>query len=167
MKDTECNKFFTLLMGECWHEWQEIFLTNNHTVSSVASLRCKHCETDKYFATENYDHLSNPIPVIRWMEKNMPEVWESYLDHIRDVQHEERTEYDTAPTYTDFLILALDLRNLVDYLWENQEWGEKKCDSCISGISESSYAHTKYCPICHGTGKIIHPALQYLKEVKG
>jgi hypothetical protein len=107
------------------------------------------------------------------MEKNMPEVWESYLDHIRDVQHEERTEYDTAPTYTDFLILALDLRNLVQYLKEHTEapfmWGFTPCPSfpsCMSGETDKCDFPDKG---CEGDGKVrghIHPALKYLRSIK-
>ena len=154
MTDNQVNKFLTLLMGECWHEWQEIFLTNNHTVSSVASLRCKHCETDKYFATENYDYLSNPLFVIRWMEKEMPEVLNGYVDGIFVTYRDERWG-------SECLMEALNLKHLVVYLLLHPEWGEKECPqvNCQSDECREN-------PECNGTGRIIHPALQWAREVK-
>ena len=169
MTDDQINKFLTLLMGGCWHEkwdWRPNDFGN-------APYVCLECNARAHEVPQRPDHLSNPLPVIKWMEKNMPEVWESYLDHIRDVQHEERTEYDTAPTYTDFLILALDLRNLAVYLVAHPSWGERECPSpyCEKGKHNPGFHWEPEdlihdCPTCKGEGKIIHKALQYLREVK-
>lgn len=91
MTDEQCNKFLTLLMGGEWKDYSKQW-------------------------NSNHDHLANPLPVIRWMEKEMPKVWESYL-------------YNSfrGELYTDIINSILDLRNLVAYLVEHPEWGEKEC----------------------------------------
>ena len=137
-------------MGECWHEWEDDGAWNI----------CQICgDKTRLHNPENPNHLSNPLPVIKWMEKEMPEVLEGYAEDLWF-----KRLWDTN---MQMIMAFLDLRNLVSWLSEHPEWGEKKCDSCISGISESSYAHIKYCPICHGTGKITHPAWAYLQGLEG
>ena len=57
------NKFLTLLMGECWHDYIEIF---NHKDNEL--YRCRYCNIGFSYRKENNDHLSNPLPVIKWMD---------------------------------------------------------------------------------------------------
>jgi RecJ-like exonuclease len=91
------------------------------------------------------------------MEKEMPEVLEEYLCHISEV----------TVTNIDWIEEVINLRNLVDYLWEHQEWGEMECKDC-EGTGEKWNCNDAWaCPTCKGEGKIIHKALQYLREVKG
>lgn len=90
------NKFLTLLMGEKWYEWSEI----------------------QYHGCDfNPNHPSNPLPVIRWMEKEMPEVWEKYLKEI--FAYKGNTGFELPAK----LNKALDLSNLITYLSKNREWG--------------------------------------------
>ena len=62
MTDEQCNKFLTLLMGQCWHEWKAKYLTNGHTVNSNPTLVCKYCDIARV-GDDNPDHLANPLPV--------------------------------------------------------------------------------------------------------
>lgn len=94
------NKFLTLLMGDKWYEWPEI---------------------QYHGCNFNPDHLSNPLPVIRWMEKEMPDEWEEYVDYCFVL-----FRYDKREAY-ECLNKVLDLNNLITYLSEHREWGDKEC----------------------------------------
>lgn len=159
MTNYQCNKFLTLLMGECWHEWKKIYLTNGHTVNSNPTLVCKYCDIARV-GDDNPDHLANPLVAIRWMEKEMPRVFEDYCIESR---------YDNAAknyiSETHIFLFILDLRNLCAWLVEHDGWGEKKCWRCL-GLGRVQY-YMEECPACNGSGKIIHPALEYYLETKG
>jgi hypothetical protein len=148
MTEEQHNKFLTLLMGECWHEW----------VDDGAWNICQICgDKTRLHNPENPNHLSNPLLVIRWVEKEMPEVLEEYLCHISEV----------TVTNIDWIEEVINLRNLVDYLWEYPEWGEKECPNCDGyGVLEGFGEPEFHCQECHGTGKITHPALKYLRSIK-
>lgn len=144
MKDTECNKFLTLLMGECWHEWD------------IAEY-CKLCRESRH-THKNPNHLSNPLPVIKWMEKKMPEVLEGYAEDLWF-----KRLWDTN---MQMIMAFLDLRNLVSWLSEHQEWGEMECKDC-EGTGEKWNCNDAWaCPTCNGSGLIVHPALQYARDNK-
>ena len=126
------NKFLTLLMGECWHEW---YWKPTSAWSDKVYL-CTLCGE----RSENVylpDHLSNPLPVIRWMEKEMPEVWRSYIIHcIPNLLDEKNGE-------VQWFNSVLDLSNLITYLSEHREWGWDNYET--------------------ERGRIMHPALIYLE----
>ena len=166
----QCNKFLTLLMGQCWHEWKKIYLTNNHTVNSNPTLVCKYCDIDRV-GNDNPDHLANPLPVIRWMEKEMPEVWEEYLEFRFHLVHSD------MDSYAKDISGILDLRNLVHYLIENPTWGERECphvkaDNAAVEITgkhlnlQPAVPNGEICAYCSGTGRIVHPALWFARKVR-
>lgn len=141
MTDQECSHFLTLLMGGEWKDYSKQW-------------------------NSNHDHLTNPLPVIRWMEKEMPKVWESYL-------------YNSfrGELYTDIINSILDLRNLCHYLRDNPSWGEKECPhiKADKAAMEVLGKHLnlrpdvpdgRICQYCSGSGKIIHKALQYARGEK-
>ena len=104
------------------------------------------------------DHLANPLPILRWMEKEMPEVLEEYMQHVFDTSETLCLVKDVA--------LILDLRNLARYLIENPAWGEEICtennrpfDCCQDRDECRLQVKTPDGKSC--LGKIIHPALQY------
>jgi hypothetical protein len=112
------DKLLALLMGRCWHEWKEIYLTNNHTISSSPTFECRYC--GEYF-TDN-PNFSQPVErdeFIKWISKERPEVWEAYL---RDCHHGE--------CYSDDFAYHLDLSNFADFLClpeTIEQWGWEEC----------------------------------------
>lgn len=139
------DHFFTLLMGKCWYDF-------DFTMCNECAGDCEEC-LPKIAYNSNPDHLANPLPVIRWMEEHMAGELDRYLINSR---------YDCCMNYiseTHIFMYQLDLRNLVRWLIENPSWGEKECDRCL-GLGRIKY-YMDTCPVCLGTGKIIHPALQY------
>lgn len=135
------NKFLTLFMGECWHEWNIVTLPPEDEEDPYYEdvYKCKICGREvniERLLPAPKDRLSNPLPVIRWMEKEMPEVWEKYLKEI--FAYKGNTGFELPAK----LNKALDLSNLVNYLSEHREWGDKECPE----------------------GKIKHPALVYMEE---
>lgn len=137
------NKFLTLLIG---HEWEE---PNDE-------INCQSCGWSPF-----PDYISDPLPVIRWMERNMPGVWERYLKEQAASCAYAVTDNMLAKNryYTRLLNLQIDLSELVSYLSEHREWGVKKCPqvNCKSPECREN-------PECGGTGKFKHPALVYLEE---
>jgi hypothetical protein len=146
------NKFFTLLMGKCWHE----FFNGSEYVT--ACIHCKHHYGD---AGDNPDHLSNPLPVLEWMRENMAEELEAYCKP-------QRVNRPSMYPSTDYIFRILDLKNLYAYLKEHPSWGEKECPNKI-GNTLPYYCHPINCggKPCHGSGTILHPALRYAKGEEG
>lgn len=146
MTDNQVNKFLTLLMGECWDEWD----------GGLMYHKCGICGN---LYMDNPDHLANPIPVIRWMEKEMPEVLEGYAEDLWF-----KRLWDTN---MQMIMAFLDLRNLTVYLVAHPSWGEKEeCEQCRGTGEQHDYRNAWVCEVCFGTGKLIHPALQWAREVK-
>lgn len=106
---------------------------------------------DEFFVSSS---ISKFWYVKEYMERNMPEVWDKYLNWC----YQKDNDY---PSLTHVLNAQLDPNNLVTYLSEHREWGEISC----------SQFGSRYCMIecddekCEGTSYIKHPALVYL-EVK-
>jgi hypothetical protein len=143
------NKFIALLIGECWHELIPYCDTKG-------MFKCKICEIEKpitEFWNPNPDHLSNPIPVIQWMKKEMPKVLDDYLYWCFQRPRES--------SLSDDIFFILDLSNLVTYLSEHREWGVRHCSHCKRGEVQMHYTHP--CEQCGGIGGK-HPALVYLEE---
>lgn len=122
LTDDQCNKFLMLLMKD----------------TQSPSFVCPECE---YIDWSPIDHLANPLPVIRWMEKEMPRVFEDYCIESR---------YDNVVknyiSETHIFLFILDLRNLCAYLVEHDEWAWEE------------YTTEK--------GRTMHPALQYARGLK-
>jgi hypothetical protein len=143
------DKFFTLLMGQCWHE----FFNGSKYVTDC--IHCKHHYGD---AGDNPDHLSNPLPVLEWMRENMADTLEQALAFIWQ-------DYEITETFTVGIFRILNLQNLARYLIENPQWGEKECPHCQSGyalrqLGERTEVTTDQCQDCNGSGTILHPALR-------
>jgi len=117
------------------------------------------------------DHLSNPLPVIKWMEKEMPGVWERYLNSIGAVCAYNYTDNMLDRRFYSTIILKqqLNLSNLVDYLKENREWGMKECWIDNKHWDCKRKSGCKFHLGYRGwekhncTGYIKHPALEYLE----
>lgn len=139
MTDDQCNKFLMLLMKD----------------TQSPSFVCPECE---YIDWSSIDHLANPLVVIRWMEKEMPRVFEDYCIESR---------YDNVVknyiSETHIFLFILDLHNLVAYLVEHPEWGER---TCPNHDTTPTYHKRGECRFCYGSGKITHPALEYARGLK-
>lgn len=149
------NKFLTLLMGKCWHEWKY-------------EGQCKYCGAARWHGGASYlqecawakneNYLSNLYgfqAVKSFMEKEMSTEWSDYLNSV----------FDSPLSQKDTLNYILDLNNLVTYLSENREWGVKECkDIGTKGIRTCICGDRPDKEYCNGTGIIKHPALVYLEE---
>lgn len=138
-------------MGQCWHEWEWKPSSDWHDYNDYT---CSICQK----RTENVanpDHLSNPLPVLKWMEEHMPEVWEDYLEWVFHTLN-----YDSERAYTADIKSILDLSNLASYLKEHEEWAYIECEDSMAAYPDCVRANCN----CNGTGKIIHAALRYAKE---
>lgn len=133
MTEEQHNKFLTLLMGECWHEW----------VDDGAWNICQICgDKTRLHNPENPNHLSNPLLVIRWMEKEMPGVLDNYLHWC--------FQRPRTSSLSDDIFFILDLRNLVQFLVQNPEWATiKHTWQDVEGIESATS---------------VHPALRYARE---
>ena len=125
MTDEQCNKFLTLLMGREWKDYSKQW-------------------------NSNHDHLANPLPVIRWMEKEMPTVLEDYLQEIRRRQYFKCKEIGKLPVSVgidtwgvDYVLLDKDDRILGDtvgYRDDRTTGMDKKVYETIS--QDDLYART-------------------------
>lgn len=103
------NKFFTLLMGKCWHKW-ELYPKNAHR--TYQCITCGHST----LVPDEPDHLSNPLPVLEWMQENMPREFEAYC-------RPQRVDRPSVYPSTDYVFRILDLSNLAQWLIDHPEWG--------------------------------------------
>jgi len=163
----EKNHFLTLLMGKCWHEWKY-------------EGQCKYCGAARWHGRASYlqecawakneNYLSNLYgfqTVKSFMEKNLPEVWEGYLQyHIDWIDYEEIKATNTLSAW-------LDPTNLITFLLDNQEgWAWKECgvckgDSCPHwGIVNVGELMSLQWYGCLTAGKIKHPALLFAEGIK-
>jgi len=155
----EKNKFFTLLMGKCWHRLEHI-----KTAKRTSSGKRYPFEYDKciYCGKSNsnpdyYSDLSGFQIVKEYMEKEMNTVWEDYIWHVLD---------DGLLRLQDQVNQLLSLDNLLDYLLQNkEEWAytEKRVceykDNCGGPCVELMTTVNMYCKdgiICEK-----HPALLF------
>jgi secreted Zn-dependent insulinase-like peptidase len=91
---------------------------------------------DEFFVSSS---ISKFWYVKGYMERNMPEVWEEYVDHCFVLfRYDKKTAFEC-------LNKALNPENLVTYLSEHREWGE-------------TVFHAE-----EGLNTIKHPALVYLE----
>lgn len=97
-----------------------------------------------------------PIVVRKFMEKEMPEVWDEYLLKTLD-----EYEFDSA-----ILNDVLSLDNLLTYLMEHTDrWGWKECPYCFDGQIDN-IDNFEPCSYCNGTGKVKTDALVYMESLK-
>ena len=138
----EKNHFLTLLMGEEW------------------DLREKLDDFHWYHYHPNYFTDSGFFPVMRYMEKELPEVWELYLNDIK-----RKVAYRFIGM-RKLLNAWLDLTYFVEFLLNNkEEWAWKKCDcEKFNGIKKGQPLAN--CHKCNGLGKVKHPALVYSESLK-
>ena len=121
-----------------------------------------------YFGTAGFFSIQN------FMEKELPEVWEGYLNQIvqKHFFHDGYDENRKHGRCTSILNAQLDLTNLITFLLDNQEgWAWKECTACTGNgdISENSIrwgVDKITCPECQGAGKVKHPALIFAEGVK-
>jgi hypothetical protein len=144
------NKLLTLLMGRCWHEWKEIYLTNNHTISSSPTFECRYC--GEYF-TDNPD-FSQPAPrdeFIKWISKEKTEIWRGYIS-------KQFYPGDTTKQGYEILNEVLDLSNFADFLClpeTIERWGWEECKES-HGLAR--------CLICRDEHRILVPWARYASE---
>jgi len=152
----EKNKFFTLLMGKCWHDFPLIedgFDADYHSL-----WRCPQCNVKlgaqlPYYDRHDFYHDLSGFQIIKdFMEKNLPKVWEDYLESF----FLPRTR-----TYTDTFSEQLSLDNLLDYLLEHKEWGWVGCPKCGGDKQIRGVFDIYDCPVCNSNGKVKHPALLF------
>lgn len=127
--EEEKNHFLTSLMGKCWHKWEWTlegliakcnicgeFRNFNHVYKSERTAQLTFPNAD-YFTDSGF------APVKRFMEEELPKVWEDYLlDYtaaaivqkwaIRQVEGNE---------FSLVLNAQINLSNLIQYLLDNQE----------------------------------------------
>jgi len=159
------NKFLTLLMGKCWHEWEKHF-------SGIYYWTCKHCGLEAPQLKLNPD-LPPPNPDFstpegffeakEYMESHMPEMWIKYLAYINKI-----TAYKFGGL-RQFLKDVLNLSNLVAFLIQHkEEWGWVECPDCKGtgrSLTKRPDPYPFVCETCHmKQGKIKHPALVGWKE---
>jgi len=103
--------------------------------------------------------------VKKYMERELPEVWESYLE---EMAHMTCHANDDTNSFIGQLNAQLNMDNLINYLSKYREWGIKKCPKCgvimDDGTINSLQINGKKCSTCHGSGTRKHPALVYLEE---
>ena len=70
--------------GKCWHEWKEIYLTNNHTVSSSPIHVCKHCDIERYAKNDNPDFSDDRVAMelLRWFFKEKEGMFMEFYDYM-------------------------------------------------------------------------------------
>lgn len=141
LTDEQYNHALALVKGDPWHD------------PNCDCGLCGYCNG----VSKNPDHLSNPYPFIKWMEKQMPDVWEAY---IMWVFHTLNYDVEGNRTYTADINSILDLRNLVAYFVEHPEWAYTDCPNCEQGYAIRKVGHrmegtTDRCQFCDGTGKVL------------
>jgi len=109
MTDEQYNKALTLVIGECWHEF--ISVTRRSGDCEFNIYKCKLCGLVEIDKPVDIDHLTNPIPFIKWMKKKMPKEFEEYLRHVELKQYYPKKDL----RYTIVLDYILNLRNIIDY----------------------------------------------------
>lgn len=180
------DKFFTLLMGECWHEWEWEPTYNEHNELNPPYV-CIICGKTRFEIPQRPDYNLNPLPVLGWMREHMPDELCAFIDSIL-------IGHNLVCTGTETLFHILNLKNLYAFLIENDEWGKTKCPECngwgteicynpdhgfsggigygdisrmgcpCCGHDEHNRIRNTVCKKCHGSGTILHPALRYVRE---
>lgn len=171
LTEQEKAHFFTLFIGECWHEWE----WKNELFSGFYECKCGEQVFVKYADGHQPKNIEPTFSDIKaFMEKERSELWEEYLDScaisVTKADSESPIGFDIR--WTDMLQNILNLDNLLSFLWENrEEWGWKECSEC-KGIGHSAYidlvsGETKPlgCETCNGTGRVKHPAYIYLESL--
>lgn len=169
------NKFFTLLIGKCWHEWSWTLegqiakcwlcgqLRNfNHSYKSEQTAQLTFSNPDYYASLSGFQVIKEH------MEKELPLMWACYHWWCLKERLPETLEDIEIILLGDLIQMNkrfLDLDNLLAYLLQNTDgWGWKICPTCL-GTPRVEWSNN-VCPRCNGTGKVKHPALLYAESVK-
>jgi hypothetical protein len=165
------NKFFTLLIGKCWHEWKPYEMDNYHFDKIQCSI-CGVIINSSYSPPpwDFYASLSGFQIIKEHMEKEFPEVWEEYLEWCRLTC--TFPAYKVVSQHTIIFNKQLDLTNLITYLLENTEgWGWVMCpdynpprDSDWWFGCWNSSNKQKACDC--DNGKVKHQALLFAESLK-
>jgi len=136
-----------------WTEKQQAIFLNHLTGHSFTHHYYFHTDSG-FFAVKSF------------MERELPEVWEGYVDEEFILFRYDKREAHKCLDNT------FNLSNLIQYLLDNQEgWAWKECTACTGNgdISENSIrwgVDKITCPECQGAGKVKHPALLFAEGVK-
>lgn len=153
MSEINANKFLTLLVGKCYHE----FVIN--LPSLIGTKFCKKCKMVLPFGIKEseffYNYTNDQIFVLEYMSNKMPDVLNKYLkENIFSVSGNYENKYLHG------LFKSLNMTNLVKFLIDNPEWGIKKCHeteectNCITKMISRDICDKK-------SREIYHPALFY------
>jgi hypothetical protein len=157
------DKLLTLFMGKCWHEWKEIYPTNNHTIRSSPTFECRYC--GEYF-TDNPD-FSQPAQwheFFVWLTKEREDMWEAFWWYCYHVEGCPRIDWDVARwlfsdlsrftnLFADFLCLP---ETIEQWGWEEcLEYGVVDGKSCIFTCIKAQPCKN---------GKILVPWARYASE---
>ena len=176
--EEEKNHFLTLLMGECWHEWEEhkdvgLRKSGWYQCKCGAEHRSPLIPPDLPYPNHFTD--SGFAPIKSFMEKELPEVWEKYVSHYMITYN---TFPDDLPSdieetiFTRMLNKTLDLTNLITFLLDNQEgWAWIECEAKIVCNMPQSPEIQPLHQFCHMdkeacAGKVKHPAIIYSESLK-
>ena len=127
MTKEQINKFLTLFIGECWHEWEAI-----NSMLCNANYRCINCKKERYITKSNPDfYTPNDFDRLRkWMEKNEPELWDSYcslslfIEMINKVDLSGLVRHDKVASKT--IDRVLNPSNLFEFLNPAAKYLEEK-----------------------------------------
>jgi len=157
----EKNTFFTLLMGKEWHEWkpeQEYDMIATTFKCTICNKEVKTDDLGQYLNIDFYRDLSGFQIIKEYMEKNLPEVWEEYLEWANEIIPDHYT-------FTQGVNIILSLDNLLTYLLEHkEEWGWVGCPDLeiTTDLGKQVCANwTEYCAHCEVLGKVKSPALLF------
>ena len=142
--EEEKNDFLALLIdeedhsNEWWCEKCQMYVDGIRVTYAECHEVCGYPVIAK--DTTDYFTDSGFFPIMRFMEKELPEVWDDYLEYtskqIFDDWGQNGSMFDKRLLYIEIFNKQLDLSNLITYLIEHrEEWGwkemnEDKCEHC-------------------------------------
>jgi hypothetical protein len=134
LSDEKVSEAIAAVMGMCWHD----FVHTNYL--------CKKC--NKIFDPPKQFNAFTPDGVFAWkgyMEKEMSEVWEEYLDRM--IYCDDYALITTAHAIKEIFYPL----NLVQYLFDNLDgWGYRECP----GAKDCQLVKCAYPDVsCQGNGK--------------
>lgn len=153
MNDKQNRELMAALIGECRHESD----IQDYYDDLKMVPRCTKCHayfTDQWSASIDGEMTKE---VRDWLAKEMPEVWEIYLNCMND-------DIDLEGYYfASILNYQLSISNFCTWLRENyKEFMFEKCKH-IAGLANWNLAK-RDCPVCNGTG--LTPIKKYVNVIK-
>lgn len=146
------NKFLTLFMGKCWHEWE----------GKSSGMTCKICGLRVAYHTApplnpDFSQLAPRDGFIKWVFYNRRSMFEEYCDW--------RYSQPRNTSLGEDVIYILDLSNFADFLClpeTIEQWGWEECPTACNDCLE--FKCEQRGNFCHGTGKILVPWARYASE---